>query len=327
MYPDRALHQPALHLPDGLLPWRWDRLQLAYFLVVPIVIAVFAASSHRSLMQITGYPAGIGLYLAHALLAWWATCLCTAGWMRLLQRWKPPWLVLLLAGYVAACLVTLPYSNWLEQLYKSAWPELVLAGDQSLSAGHTIFLTVDFWIYAALWLGINLLFDRYLGLPLYRYEIPRGYDVGETVPARPDSRNVPTGPAPARDREPVRTAGWGGLKPGFIGRLPVDLQPRDVLAIKAEQHYVRVITPKKHFMVLYRFSDALRELREQPGHQVHRSWWVSKAAITVVRSRAKGFRIGLSNGEEIPVSGPYQGIVRELARVNGDQAAPAHPDS
>ena len=316
MVANRVLHPPLSPLPSGLLPWRWDRLQLAYFVLVPIIIAVFAAISHRSLMQVTGYLAGIGLYIAHAVLAWWATCLSTAGWMRLLQRWKPPWLALLVAGYVLACLLTQAYSNWLEHLYKAAWPELLLAGNQSLSSGET-FLTVDFWIYGALWIGINLLFDRFLGLPLYRYQIPRGYDAGEPGPSQVHTSKLLAEEDGADAGESAGAGTWGGLKPGFIDRLPADLKPQEVLAVKAEQHYVRVVTPNKHYMVLYRFSDALRDLREQPGHQVHRSWWVSNAAITVVNARAKGFTISLSNGEEIPVSGPYQGIVREFARISG----------
>jgi hypothetical protein len=32
------------------------------------------------------------------------------------------------------------------------------------------------------------------------------------------------------------------------------------LAIKAEQHYIRVYSPDKEYMILYRFSDAVREL-------------------------------------------------------------------
>jgi DNA-binding LytR/AlgR family response regulator len=68
-------------------------------------------------------------------------------------------------------------------------------------------------------------------------------------------------------------------------------------------------------MILYRFSDAVNELSNRPGQQVHRSYWVSKSAIKAVNAKAKDFYLLLENGEKIPVSGPYQGHIREALRT------------
>ena len=67
-------------------------------------------------------------------------------------------------------------------------------------------------------------------------------------------------------------------------------------------------------MILYRFSDAVRELDDMLGQQVHRSYWVNTSAIESVHAKAKDFQIRISSGADIPVSTPYQGMIRELAR-------------
>ncbi len=44
--------------------------------------------------------------------------------------------------------------------------------------------------------------------------------------------------------------------------------------IEAQEHYIRVATSSERRMVLYRFSDAIREMPDTLGLQVHRSHWV-----------------------------------------------------
>ena len=60
--------------------------------------------------------------------------------------------------------------------------------------------------------------------------------------------------------------------------------------------------------MLYRFGDAVEELQAAEGLQVHRSWWVSEAAIAG-SLEATTRRLRLQNGVDIPVSRTYQ---REL---------------
>lgn len=274
------------------LSWR----HIGYFVGVPLAVAIYAGLNNWEMQQIAGIWASLAFYVAHSILPWWTTCLLTTATKVSLARWKPPWLAILLIGHTLGCLVVTYFSNWLTGIYESSWPQLEITGQV------VPLLSAEFWIYWAragvIWVGINFLFDRFFGLPLYRYVIPRGYDV------TPDNGR------------PDRTAGdnWDKRPPGFIDRLPAALNPEEVLAIKAEQHYIKIYGSNKDYMILYRFSDAVRELDESLGQQVHRSWWVNTSAIQSVQAKAKDFRIKLKTGTEIPVSGPYQGLVRELAR-------------
>jgi hypothetical protein len=272
------------------LGWR----HLAYYVGVPLLFALYAGINNWEMQHIAGFRASILFYVAHSLLPWWLTCTSTALLMKILARWKPPWLLLLLMGHTMGSLLVLPYSNWLAGLYEARWPELEIIGSSAPLFSNEI------WMYlraGVIWIGVNFVFDRFVGLPLYRYTIPRGYENGGNGAAARNSQDS-----------------WGGRPPGFVERLPATLEASEVLAIKAEQHYIRVYSPNKEYMILYRFSDAVRELDESLGQQVHRSYWVNTDAIESMQAKAKDFQIRISNGADIPVSTPYQGMIRELAR-------------
>lgn len=272
---------------------------LAYFVGVPSVIAFYAGLNNWEIRHAVGIGGSLTFYAAHAYLPWWTTCLSTTFFKRVLAQWKPPWLLLLLLGHCLGASIVLPYSNWLMGLYESA-----IAG-LGVTHSQTEFLSAEFWMYmtraGAIWFGINFLFDRFFGLPLYRYVIPRG--CSDTVAAAADAA------APLTGHE------WDGHTPAFISRLPNKLTPDDIVAIKAEQHYIKIFGPEKNHMVLYRFSDAVNELPPELGKQVHRSYWVKTGAIASVHARAKDFYLNMVNGQKVPVSGPYQGMIRELART------------
>jgi DNA-binding LytR/AlgR family response regulator len=158
------------------------------------------------------------------------------------------------------------------------------------------------------WFGVNFIFDRFLGLPRYRYTIPRGYDYQEK------RANL------AGDE--VSALNGNIQSPGFLARIPQRISLDELLAIKAEQHYLRVFTPDREHMVLYRFGDAVNELDNDLGIQVHRSYWVNKNAIDCIKPKAKKFLLRLKGGIDIPVSIPYHNAVKELARSIGVPSRP-----
>jgi len=278
--------------PPRRLGWR----SFAYFIGVPLLVAVYAGVNNWEMQNIAGFQAGILFYLAHSLLPWWITCISTTVFKKLLANWKPPWLALLVLGHTLGCLIVLPYSNWLTGIYAERWPLLALGNEVG-----PVF-SIAFWKYwlqaGVVWIAVKYVFDHFIGLPLYRYVIPRGYEQRKNIAPEEPPQN-----------------GWGGRQPGFIDRLPAALLPAEVLAIKAEQHYIRVYSPTKEYMVLYRFSDALRELDDALGKQVHRSYWVNTQAISSIHAKAKDFSVRISTGVDIPVSTPYQGLMRELTRT------------
>ncbi len=276
--------------------WGWR--EVGFYLGVPLLIGSYGALNNWQLIDTAGAGWAIVFYLAHALVPWLASCLLTSLTMALLRPWKPAPLIILVIGHTLACLLVLPYVNWLLDSFDLRWPSAALHQEMDTP------LTAAFWVYwlraGILWVGINLLFDQFLGLPRYRYAVPAGYEEA-TVASETEAQ---PGSSPAS--RPAR--------PAFLERIPASVALADVIAVRAEQHYIRVLTTGKAYMVLHRFGDALHELEGSDGLQVHRSWWVRKGAVTRLRQNAKKVCLVLESGEEIPVSGPYQVVVRQFVR-------------
>lgn len=95
----------------------------------------------------------------------------------------------------------------------------------------------------------------------------------------------------------------------FHRRIPLALG-RELHALQAEDHYVRVYTAKGDDLVLHRFSDAVNELAGHDGLRVHRSWWVAREGVAGVERRDRKVWLKLKNGQEAPVSRTYLGGVR-----------------
>lgn len=97
----------------------------------------------------------------------------------------------------------------------------------------------------------------------------------------------------------------------FMRRIPGHLGST-LLALEMEDHYLRVHTDRGSDLILCRFGDALAELSGADGLQVHRSWWVARAALVGSR-RLDGGRVVLmlSNDLEAPVSRSFMANVRE----------------
>lgn len=108
-------------------------------------------------------------------------------------------------------------------------------------------------------------------------------------------------PAPAIARPGVR----------FLSRLPAGLAG-DLICIRMEDHYLRVVTRRGEALILMRMRDALGELQDYPGLQVHRSWWVAADAIARLARTGRRLEVVLSNGARVPVSSSHRAQVEGL---------------
>lgn len=90
----------------------------------------------------------------------------------------------------------------------------------------------------------------------------------------------------------------------FLNRLPAELG-RDLICLSMEDHYLRVYTKLGHTLILMRMADAIAELSDYNGFQVHRSWWIAVNAVTKTSKTGRKYTIHLSNGKNVPVSQTY----------------------
>lgn len=96
----------------------------------------------------------------------------------------------------------------------------------------------------------------------------------------------------------------------FLDRLPQRLRDAALLAVEAEDHYLRVHTDRGSDLILLRLSDALNELAALDGAQTHRSWWVARAAVRDVAKGDGRATLTLEGGLRVPVSRAHAANLR-----------------
>lgn len=100
---------------------------------------------------------------------------------------------------------------------------------------------------------------------------------------------LPQGPPPA-----------GIAESALHQHLPAGFPP--ILALSAEDHYVRVVAETRSVLILMPLAKAVTLLPEGAGMQVHRSWWVARSAVTGLRRTGRDLRLDLLTGQSVPVS-------------------------
>jgi len=96
----------------------------------------------------------------------------------------------------------------------------------------------------------------------------------------------------------------------LVQKLPPQKRGR-LLALSAEQHYVRIHTDAGNDLVLMGFTEAISPLVPGRGMRIHRSHWVSAEAVEKVKAVGNSIMVRLVNGTELPVSRSFRGAVRE----------------
>ncbi len=88
----------------------------------------------------------------------------------------------------------------------------------------------------------------------------------------------------------------------FRTRLSAKRRGARLLAIEAEDHYLRVHTDAGEELLTLRFADALAELAGAHGFKTHRSWWIAANAIETVQWRRGAGEARMAGGLVVPIS-------------------------
>ncbi|WP_199200550.1 LytTR family DNA-binding domain-containing protein [Alkalicaulis satelles] len=133
-----------------------------------------------------------------------------------------------------------------------------------------------------------------------------GYALDQLKRAREAARDA------QREAESLAAAGASPRpSPALLDKLPARLRQAAILSMTAEDHYLRVRTDAGDALILMRLSDAIAACEGLDGARTHRSWWVSRAAITgASRSGGRAVLI-LTDGTQAPVSRSHYAPLRE----------------
>lgn len=107
-----------------------------------------------------------------------------------------------------------------------------------------------------------------------------------------------------------------GAEVDFWARVPGRLG-RQLVALSAELHYLRVHTTNGDTLILFSFGRAVDILQDQCGVQVHRSHWIALDQIDEVVTRDGRMMCKMIGGVSVPVSRSFRSALK-AARGVGD---------
>ncbi|HLZ75997.1 LytTR family DNA-binding domain-containing protein [Phenylobacterium sp.] len=96
----------------------------------------------------------------------------------------------------------------------------------------------------------------------------------------------------------------------FRRRLSSKRRTARLIAVQAEDHYLRVHTDAGAELLTMRFADALEALAGAAGFQTHRSWWIAGDAIEGIRWRRGAGDAHLAGGLVAPVSRAHAAVLK-----------------
>jgi hypothetical protein len=293
---------------------RLNVLRAWFYLGVPLLLGFLLG--WLGVGRTTGWPVAVSLvyWIGLSLAAVWAQTLGSMAVSALLRpRGAPLWFVLIAGQLLAGYVLLAPFVGVL----LTTVAEWLPPGTHVITEGSPLaMLAKRLPSNATLWLGLNLLFFYGLKMPRFGY-VP---------PSRDREREVASPPVPtASDRSTTGTAATAqaakaaeiatacaeprvAAAPTFLSRMRAERRGTCVLALRAEGHYLRVYTDAGSDLVLFRLSDAIVEMADEPGARVHRSWWVAERALSTERH---GDRVRLVNGVDVPVSRSYRVAARQ----------------
>ncbi len=289
-----------------------------FFGLVPALIGLLLGATRAGVAMYFPWSTGVLFWVASSVAVW--ACLYAGSSLAgvLLQPWRPPLWLILLMGAVLGSFVARHFvfgmAVLLEGYMLDGREPRPLAPFEPSWQFVTHYLQGWAGVYAA-WLAVGLIFDRWFGYPRYSRSLPARHSTA--VPAEPPADSVPQdGRHGAEDGSTSPAPTPGVSAPSVLDRLPARIG-RNVLALQAEDHYVRVYTDRGSALVLARLSDAIESLQDLDGIRVHRSWWARKDAVERVTVQGKGLLLTLSNGVQVPVSQAYKALVRQAGLTPG----------
>lgn len=105
--------------------------------------------------------------------------------------------------------------------------------------------------------------------------------------------------SPSKD---VRHAQTDDISSELRARLPITLRQAAIVALSAEEHYVRVRTDRGQALILMKLSSAITALGPEVGVRIHRSHWVSRSLAASVDTRTSREGIRIDKDTVLPVS-------------------------
>ena len=274
---------------------------MGVLVVVPLTAGVILGANQTRAGAFMPWALSIVYWSTISLATWWLFAVATTLVRAVLRPWHAPEPLGWVLGAIAGSFLARPAIYAIADLFRPAMdsPNLRPMVAARLDAQFLSYYLVNWSVLIGLWVLACWWRSR--------------------LPAQPLVPEI------ARSAEP--SLGAPGSAPtyhGVLRRLPPAIG-RDVIALQAEDHYVRVHTRVGKALVLASLSDAIDDVTASGivGQRTHRSWWVANEAVVGREQRGRQLSLLLLNGVEAPVSLTYRelaassGLLRAMAPLDG----------
>jgi hypothetical protein len=265
---------------------------LAFFVGLPVGIGIlFSLVGTRLTMNMPYLPALLYLIL-HMFIAWWAVSVGCALIKFCFRSWKPPTFAVVIIGYMIA---TIP-AAFLFQAFGDFYAEIYPVFAENRADENLPSWNLDYLLH----------FIRYSipALPLFWVAVSGyWYITGVNWFGYPTDSTADDSEVEEQDESGV-TRATAALIEG--SKLADDAE---LLAIKAEQHYIHIWSDQGTDLVRYRFKDIPETLQSCNGAQVHRSWWVNLDKVRSFEQKGRKLELNLGDKLTVPVSLSYKNAV------------------
>jgi len=287
---------------------------LLFLLLPPLLLGFMSGASMFGSVRFENRMVHFAFGLASIFPDWLSLELGSILAAMVLRPWRPALWVPLTCGVLFASAVHAPLTLLRDPLF-----EPFLRADSSLfpswpwnfgDSRYAMESALACFGRAVCWLPINFLVVHLLGFRRLGHGHFLEPDSGLARVHEPDAA-VPR----------VAETSGGGLEAQapeqpslalLLRRLPQSVG-REILCLKAQEHYTNVLTAQGNALVYMRFSDAVAlAAMGIDGVQIHRSYWVAYAAIKGFERAEGRCMVRLVNDETLPVSRTYQTQVRGL---------------
>lgn len=276
---------------------------LLFFIGIPVGFAFMFSIVGTRLTVGMEYFDELVYILLHMFTAWWTITLVTAIVKFSFRSWRPPLLTICLLGVLFAMVPATFFFQVLGDFYAGIDANYAANRVDAVEASWT-------WAYLGVFIrgSIPALPTFLIGVYGYRYL------TGVDWYRYPPDENVTEAPFNIETEEEAIPEATATATAGLIEgtRLPPDAK---LIAIKAEQHYIKLWSDKGTDLVRYRFRDVSDTLADCKGAQVHRSWWVNLDDVQSYRQAGRKLELVIDDDLRVPVSLSYKNAV--LSQLNG----------
>lgn len=119
----------------------------------------------------------------------------------------------------------------------------------------------------------------------------------------------------SNDQEPLGISNKAAFRPQFWAQLPPSHSDAELIAIRAEDHYLRLFTTKGETLILLSLHEAVTQLEGIEGARTHRSWWVAKAHVLGHSRRGGALSLKMTGDLDIPISRKATPTLRDAGWV------------